>query len=90
MGGFLGLTGPGRRNVTERHEFMTFVSRSRTRAVGALADVQGPIHGEVDINADFDFSDSREDHSGQFYRNIQDVYRFYVQLLRSFNINPHP
>ena len=69
------------RVVTNTHESMTYVARSRTRAVGALARVGGSVKGgEVNLETAFGFTPSREDHSGQFNRKIQDVHGFYETL----------
>lgn len=69
--------------VTNQHEIMPFVSRPRSKAIGAQGAVQGVIQGgEVNLQSDFGFTDATFDHSGQWNRSIQDpvVGLFCVEL----------
>jgi hypothetical protein len=60
--------------VTDPQEMMSFVARSRSKAVGALEGVGGPIQNhEVNLQADFGFTDIRSEHSAEFNRPIQQV-----------------
>ena len=71
---------PKSRDVTNIHESMSFVARSRTKAVGAEGGTGGSIDSVVNLKATFNFGDTREEHSAQFNRNIQNVHEFYKQL----------
>ncbi len=70
------------RNVTDHEEMMSFIARSRTRAVGAQENVLGSIDAEIDLNlAPYNFDNDRYHHSGQFNLNIQELDAFYQRLL---------
>ncbi|AHF94089.1 hypothetical protein OPIT5_04865 [Opitutaceae bacterium TAV5] len=64
------------RPVRDPHEIMAFVSRPRTRALGAVENdsMLPPGVEGVNMNSQFGFERSRIDHSGQFQRNIQYMY----------------
>jgi hypothetical protein len=59
------------RYVTDSWEMKAFVSRPRTRAIGAFGHTGGPITELVNLQDDYDFGRERPDHSGQFTRRIQ-------------------
>lgn len=67
------------RAVTDPHESMAFVARTRTKAVGALTGVGGAISQEINLGEGtvYDFGRSRPDHSAEFTRNIQVLQPFY-------------
>jgi len=76
---------PARRQIINAHESMTFVARSRTRAVGALAGVHGEIDDALNLNISLGpdnpgFQTERSEHSAQFNRPIQRVHLFYERL----------
>ncbi len=70
------------------------MARSRTSAVGSEGATRGVIGGSVDLgdpDGAFQFGFERSDHSGQFYRNIQESMRlFYREILRSMEIPLNP
>jgi pimeloyl-ACP methyl ester carboxylesterase len=78
------------RVVTNPHELMPFVSRPRSKAVGALEGVNGMIGGgELDLKANFGFDTDSQDHSAQFNWSIQRVEPFYTAILtKLFPQNP--
>jgi NedA-like, galactose-binding domain len=58
--------------VTDPHEMMSLIARPRSKAVGALQGVAGPIRqDEVDMHALFGFAGNRDEHSAQFNWTIQ-------------------
>ena len=59
--------------VEDPLESMSFVSRSRTRPLGAGAPPQNIFKG-LDLNDVYRFNRDRSCHSGQFQRNIQLMY----------------
>ena len=65
------------RKVTDLHEALAYVARSRTLPVGGtfsgIAVPPGVIR-EVDLHATYKFTDLRPHHSGQFQRDIQELY----------------
>lgn len=81
------------RLVTDSEECRGMVARSRTKAIGALGPVagqssQGVIGSGVDLNAQFGFGTTRDEHSAEFKRSIQTARPYYLQLLRSCQIQP--
>lgn len=70
------------RFVTTPYESMSFVARSRSKALGAKAGVQGVIKANLDLGpgSPTDFGSTRSDHSGVFNRNIQDLQWFYQKV----------
>ena len=65
------------RYVTDTWEMKAFVSRSRTKAVGAGAS-GGLVSENINLKTQFGFGTARSDHSGQFTRRIQlvdDLYK---------------
>lgn len=74
------------RLVTDSEECRGMVARSRTKAIGALGPAtgqttQGIIGSALNLNAAFGFFDTRDEHSAEFKRNIQNCWRYYDQLL---------
>ena len=66
------------RPVENIHESLAYVARSRTRALGAepaAGAPRPPGAQSVDLNGVYGFQNFRFDHSGQFQRNIQSMYR---------------
>ena len=57
-----------------------FVARSRTKAVGALDYIGGPIGAKVNLHDDYGFGNTQPDHSGQFTRNIQKLSSLYKKM----------
>ena len=82
------------RVVTNPHELMPFVSRPRSKAVGALEGVNGMIGGgELDLKANFGFDTDSQDHSAQFNWSIQQLgglNGFYRQLGISLKVLQPP
>ena len=83
------------RLVTDPQECRGMVSRSRTVAVGAQGPVsgqttQGVIRSAVDLQTQFGFFDTQPEHSAEFTRPLQTVRPYYLQLLRSCQIQPAP
>ncbi len=79
------------RVLNDPHESMSMVSRSRTKAVGAEGATDGPFDPtkSVDLQTTFGFNNTRFDHSGQFYRNIQQNMKpFYSRLMTDFGLTP--
>jgi hypothetical protein len=75
------LSGTTRR-VSDPHESMAFIARTRTKAVGALPSVGGVVFEQVDLReAPYNFGRNRADHSAQFNRNIQQTDAFYKTVL---------
>ena len=63
------------RNVTDSHEVMPYVSRSRTSALGAATKVPPNFsNSSVDLADQYGFDWERSSHSGQFQRDIQLMY----------------
>ncbi len=81
-----------RRILSDSDEKKAMVARTRSKAVGALANVGGVLstNGAIDLNSVFGFNDTRSDHSAQFNRNIQSVRSYFQQILRSYQIDPAP
>jgi len=71
-----------RRFVTMPHESMSFVARSRSKALGARAGVGGVIAENFNIGegSATNLGDNRPDHSGEFTRSIQVLQPFYQKL----------
>ncbi len=72
--------------VTNTFEIMAFVARSRSLAVGEQPGVGGQVNGgELDLAAQFSFSDKWYDHSGEFNQAIQAPQgsQFYTRLLKA-------
>lgn len=89
------------RIVSDPHEAMSYVSRSRTRALGAEPTKGTPTppgFQSVNLKTIYQFSTGRPDHSGQFQRNIQLMYgnetgvpwgeSLYHRLMRDLNVDP--
>ena len=70
------------RAVTDPHELMSFMSRPRTKAVGALANLDASIFPtQLDLQALVGFDAKWDCHSGEFNWNIQRLGAFYSTLL---------
>jgi hypothetical protein len=78
--------------VTDVRELIAMVSRSRSKAVGAMSATGGTVFESINIGKDtaYDFQDTRPDHSGQFARGIQVLDAYYKTLLEKFQIVPNP
>jgi len=94
------------RPVEDTHESMAYVARSRTRAIGAEHPSTDPEPGNpappngtsLDLKTVYEFGRPRYDHSGQFQRNIQQMYSgsngtpfgtpFYKQLMLDLRVAP--
>jgi hypothetical protein len=85
------------RIVSDPHESMAYVSRSRTGPLGAGAP--GTLFDdEVNMRVLYGFSTFRPDHSGQFQRDIQLMYgradgkqwpeSFYHRLMHDLQVSP--
>ncbi len=69
------------RQVVDIHESMSFVARSRSRAVGARSSVGGSIKDEFNLaEAPLAFSARIDDHGAQVARRIQQLWPYYEQL----------
>jgi hypothetical protein len=72
--------------VTDPRQIMAFVARPRSKAVGALPDVNGAIQGgQLDLKANFGFDTDMGEHSAQFNWNIHRLAGFYTSLLDAFS-----
>jgi hypothetical protein len=93
------------REVTDDHEKKAFVGKSRSRAVGASGTTRAPftmVGGSITLSVslrdssfgftgDKQFSDTREEHSGQFTKLPFNAVPFYKALMQTgFNIQPLP
>jgi hypothetical protein len=90
------------RPVEDTHEALSYVARSRTRAVGAEVSGGNPVppgaRGALNLGHEYGFKWARADHSGQFQRDIQLMYsrpdgsRFdtplYEQLINNLDVKP--
>ena len=69
------------RRVTDPHESMAFVARSRSIAVGAQGATIGKITDRVNLNgAPYSFGSTRPEHSAEFNWSIQQTGDFYNTL----------
>jgi hypothetical protein len=68
---------PPARVMTEAHESMAMIDRSKTKAVGAEGRTQGSIDSSINLDTEFGFG---EEHSAEFERDIQRVGEFYKRL----------
>lgn len=66
------------RYVEDVAESMAFIARSRTTALGRMS-TGGSISGNLNITAgtELNFGSGRDDHSGEFTRNVQELTPFY-------------
>jgi hypothetical protein len=93
------------RTLGQDYEKKSYVSRSRTKAVGAAGLVNAPhalTGGSVSLSVNLQdsslgfvgskkFIDTRPEHSGEFTKSIQNAKPFYQQLLQTgFQIAPTP
>lgn len=70
------------RVLTDVREECAYASRSRSKAVGALAGVGDLVTVELDLFQNFGFSNKRNEHSAQFNLNYSVTSPFYNALLR--------
>jgi hypothetical protein len=75
-------------DVTDPHEIMSMIARSRSRAVGAQSGLGGSIESSVDLLNSFGFGTSRDEHSAQLTRPVQTVLGYYRTVL--IQIQPAP
>jgi uncharacterized membrane protein len=69
------------RYVADSWEMKAFVARSRTKAVGAVANNSGRFVENINLQlAPYAFGRERPDHSGQFTRNIQRLGPLYEKM----------
>ena len=57
------------------------VARSRSKAVGAQANVRIAVAGQVDLESQVIFGSTRDEHSAEFTRPIQTVLGYYQTVL---------
>jgi pimeloyl-ACP methyl ester carboxylesterase len=69
----------GSRSVLNIFESLSYVARPRSRALGAEPNSSSVISTSVDLQG-FDFARDRDDHSGQFTRQIQQLSGFYKTI----------
>lgn len=74
--------------ITDVHEIRSMVARTRTKAVGSLPNLTGVIENEIDLAADFEFGLTRDEHSAQFTRSVQNVLSYYQTIL--VQVQPAP
>jgi hypothetical protein len=65
---------------------MAFVARSRTQSAGTEGSTRGPIDEAMNLQQEFGLTRWITDHSAQFDRTIQDIYRYYRKLLEAFGL----
>jgi hypothetical protein len=73
--------------VSDFHEAKAMAARSLSHAVGASQGVQGVVRSRVDLALVNGFGNTREDHSGQFYRAPHSSRVYYVELMRSLGLS---
>ena len=77
------------RTLTDAYEKKAMVARSRSKAVGALANVGGIINANSSIDLQSPslgtFGNSRSEHSAQFNRSVQNSRPYYLEILRAIN-----
>jgi hypothetical protein len=81
------------RAVTDHHESMSFVSRSRSQAVGVVATggALGDISPDNNVNlkaAPYNFTADRWFHGGIWWQPLQKVFDVHQRILQSFDITP--
>jgi pimeloyl-ACP methyl ester carboxylesterase len=76
--------------LTENREVMSFVSRPRSKAVGAQPGVGGVITSldQVDLKGNYGFDTEWDEHSAQFNWNIQRLNGFYAELVAKLFSEP--
>jgi hypothetical protein len=69
---------------------MSFIARSRSKALGAKENVKGSITHEVAIgpNTPTNLQNQRSDHSGEFTRPIQQLDAFYKEFIKDIGAAP--
>jgi predicted esterase len=67
-------------------EIRSMVARSRTAAVGGQGGLSGAIDVGLDLREKFGFDRTRDEHSAQFTRPIQSVWRYYDEAILGFQI----
>jgi hypothetical protein len=73
------LVSPTSCYVTDSWEMKAFLARSRTKAAGAFRN-GGPFDRKENLRDTYGFTNVRDDHSGQFTRNIQQLTSLYRKL----------
>ena len=73
--------------VTDPQESRAMISRSRTLPIGQSgpASAHGVIQSAIDLNRQFGFSSTFDEHSAQWNRPIQTSRPYYIQVLQSIN-----
>ena len=66
------------RPVSDLHESMAMVVRSRSMAIGQGWNVGGVVNKNVDINSEYSFGDS---HGAQWEWNIQNTLPYYTEII---------
>jgi len=82
------VTGAPNMPITDSEVSRAFVARSRTDAVGATAGLGGVINSSFNLNAQFGFGTTIDEHSAEWTRPIQTSYLYYNQVLTQ--IQPAP
>jgi hypothetical protein len=82
------VTGAPNMPITDSEVSRAFVARSRTDAVGATAGLSGVINSSFNLNAQFGFGTTIDEHSAEWTRPIQTSYLYYSQVLTQ--IQPAP
>jgi pimeloyl-ACP methyl ester carboxylesterase len=70
--------------VTDPHDSMAFIARSRTQSAGTEGRTRGPIDDAVNLQQEFGLTRWITDHGAQFDRTIQDIHGYYRKLLEAF------
>lgn len=74
------------RDVSDHHEIMAFIARSRSRALG-VQDTAGFTNFDMrDPSLRHPFGTDRTEHSGQYQRPVQKTHKFYNMLLQRMNV----
>jgi len=78
--------------VTDQQEARAMVARARTIAIGQSgpASGHGVIQSALDLEAQFGFFNTIDEHSGQWTRPIQTSRDYFRQVLTSCQIQPAP
>ncbi|MBX3734382.1 MAG: hypothetical protein KF791_17540, partial [Verrucomicrobiae bacterium] len=70
------------RPVTDPHETLAFIARSRTKALGAEPATRGSLSTDSHINLEqFGLRRARSDHSGQFMRTAQETSALFQSIV---------
>jgi hypothetical protein len=83
------LVNNGRRDITDIHESMSFVSRPLSQAAGALDATRGAVFKGVNLSDTlYGFGTSSDDHGAQWVRPIQETWSYYHALGEKLAIIP--